>query len=320
MSETVFPWVSGAGGLDRIYDGIEGVLPGVQHSMVQLVLWDAIEEFCTRSTIWRVHVGWSMEAGVASVNLNPIDEVAAAVWVLSVHAPGGRFRLKPPAQLVDLGPTTMARSGTAKVVAKPRRLAEEVVPSFLVDDWSEALRDGALYRLYTQPFKPYTSPQLAVLHGKKWRYALTLAQVTAKRANDCPPYFPYFARGQQARGWPIGRPCDAGPLDADLGGGSTAPPVTVPPVSVGPGIITASPAMAPFLSIGPGIPSSDEPTVVTPAGPSLGFSLGSVVFPGTTVGDDADSTITLTNTGTQPLVISGVSASGDFAVTGLEAG
>jgi hypothetical protein len=302
-------YTSGAGGLDRIYDGIEAVLPGVQHPMVQLVLWDAIEEFCTRSTAWRLMVGWEMAPGVTTFNLNPLDDVASAVHVLDICGPI-RVRLKPPAILVDTGDTSQLRSGTAKVAAKPRRLDEEVVPAFLVNEWSEALRDGALHRLYMQPFKPYTSPQLAGIYGKKFRAAITLALIQAKRATDCSPHFPYFARGRQRVGWPGGACCPATPLDIDLGGtGAIDPPVsTLPPVSVGPGVITAT---LPLVDVGPGIPSSDA-TV------GLSFGASSVSFPATPVGETADSILTLTNSGTAPLVISGITVDGDFFITGME--
>lgn len=324
MSGTLYPdYLSASGGLDRIYDGIEAVLPGVQHAMVQLVVWDAIEEFCTRSTLWRLTVGWALAPGAVSLNLNPLDDVAQAVWVLELCGLR-RHRLRPPAIIVDLGDTRQARSGTARVACKPRRLAEEVVPAFLVDEWSEVLRDGALYRLYCQPFKPYTSPQLAQMHGRKWRAGVALARVMAKEQNNCPPHFPYFAWGRQPPGGPGGC-CPPGPIQRGVGAvvDPTDPydpytpddPSALPVLWIGPGILTAAPGTLPLVSLGPGIVIADMPVVTAPI---VSFGSAGVSYPDTTVGTTADSIITLTNTGTAPLIITGITATGDFYITGME--
>lgn len=186
-------------GFNRLYDPIEAVLPGVAHAMVQVAVRDTIEEFCLRSLYWRNTVLWQMPVGASLANLDPVDDLARAGLVLSVTGLT-RWQLKPPAILIDPGPATAVRSGQALVVCKPSWVSDYTydLPSFLTDDWSEALRDGALSRLYSQPSKPYSSAQLAQYHGQRFRAQIRLAREMAGRFNDYGRWaFPYFGRGHQ---------------------------------------------------------------------------------------------------------------------------
>ena len=306
MSVTLTPdYLSGEGGLDRIYDAIEAILPGVQHPIVQMELWNAIEDFCTRTTSWRLNVGWAMAGGVNTVNLSPLDDAVAVAHVLELHG-FLRIRVRPPATLIDPGDTRLARAGSVTVAAKPRRLAEEIVPAFLADEWSEELRDGTLYRLFMHPFKPYTSPQLAGLYSKKWRYALSRATAQAKQ-QACRPHFPYFAWGRQGGGWPGGG-CVVGPLD--YGPGISPPPVIIPPsVSIGPGILSRDALLAPTLLVGPGVLAAD-------AIPQASVTSTTVTFDPATVGANENTTVRITNDGNSPLIITALTTTGDFSVTG----
>lgn len=194
-------FVSATGGLSRILDGIEGALPGVPDTMVQLCVWDALEEFCVRSTYWRMTVAWSLAPGVSRVDLNPIDDIALVSTVLRVCPRGTnapRWRLAPQATLVDTGDDySTVRSGTARVVCKPRRLDDLVVPTFLLNDWSEALRNGALSRLFAQHLKPWSNPSMAEYHGKRFRDQIRLARDEQRFRNDrTAAFFPYFAGGR----------------------------------------------------------------------------------------------------------------------------
>lgn len=203
------------GGIDRIFDAIEAVVPGVVHSVVQMAVWDAICEFCTRSTYWRARVTWTMPVGTTTVDLSQIDVNTVGMSILQVG--GGLYRnwrIDPPCTLVDLGPGTQDRSGWAIVSCLPVNL-DAGLPSFLIDNWSEALRDGALFRLYSQPSKPYTSPQLAAFHGK--RFASRIQSARAQIIHDGPPNwrFPYFARGAPYWGWGWGYEAPAGPTPVE---------------------------------------------------------------------------------------------------------
>lgn len=315
------------GGLDRIYDAVEATIPGVLHSMVQLVVWDSLEEFCSRSTYWRELLEWTMGVGVTQIDLNPIDANMRVQWVLNVCGLGHCYRIKPTSILIDTGPGQITpadtvRTGTAWVICKPSKLSADL-PAW-VDDWSEGLRDGALYRLYMQPSKPYSDKAAAQFHGKRYRTQIQLARVEAKKLCECDaPRFPYFARGRgQSYGWGGPANCGvggAGVINVGGGGGGIIPPNNGPGLTISPGVIsdldptTPPVTVTPALTLSPGV-ISDAPT----SGAAYTLSATSLSFPAEPPATASpEETITITNTGTVPLVITAASATGDFALTGL---
>lgn len=185
------------GGITRIYDALQAVHAAVPLPVLQMALFDATEEFCTRSCYWRETVAWYMGPRQATVDLNPVDDTTLAAWIFRLSG-GLRLRVVPPCVIVDQGDTTVARRGAALVVCKPNRLSPYSLPSLLVDNWSDALRDGATFRLLGMPNKPWSNPQIAMYHGRRFRSQIFLARETVRRSGDLPgPHFPYYARGAQ---------------------------------------------------------------------------------------------------------------------------
>lgn len=291
------------GGLDRVFDAIEAILPGVLHPVVQMCVFDALDDFCTRSTIWRRHVLWELPPGETTIAFNPLDDTTGVRWILDVCGLGRRYRIAQPATLVATCTDHETRDGSALVVCKPRKLSAPF-PAWLVDDWSEAIRDGALYRLFTQPSKPYSNAALAQMHGQRYRVALIQAKVAANHA-DAPYWrFPYFAAQRFGR-----LPCRGGSVDGT--GGIIVPPVlNLPVLAISPGVITDG--ALPALSISPGVITGTDD-----AAPGVTLSTSSLTFASTAQGANASQTITLTNSGATALTITAAAATGDFSVTGV---
>lgn len=290
------------GGLERIYDAIEAILPGVMHPVVQMVVYDALDEFCTKSTYWRQLFAWSMAPGQTRLDLNPPGASPLVRWVLGVS--GMRcHRIAPTAILVDTGDTSVIRSGTVWAACTPVQL--ENLPPW-VNDWSEAIRAGALFRLYSHPKKPYSDPRLAPYYGKLFRQQITLAKIEAQKLCERDAWhYPYFARGRGSFGWGDG--CCLGDPVLDARSGIT---VTLPVVSISPGVITED---APTVTVGPGV-ITDVPV----GGAAYTLSALMLSFPDEpTATASPDETITITNTGTVPLVITSATVTGDFTIIGL---
>ena len=198
MTNPIPPTQRFDGGLARIYDTVQMVLPGVQFPVIQAAVWDAIEEFCIDSTFLRQRIGWIMPPEVTQVDLNPLSGSAVVCWVLSVEGLI-HFEVHPPAVIVDLGPyAKQQRQGYSMVAWKPTYLAEDF-PCTLLDMWHEGIKDGALSRLYGQPMKPYSSEKLGSFHGTRFQNAVRRARDAANRYNVGPAQFtyPYFARGRR---------------------------------------------------------------------------------------------------------------------------
>jgi hypothetical protein len=186
-------------GPNRLYDDVQAILPGVLYPVLQMELWNVVEEFAIRSTYFRDHVHWQMPAGVCSYDFNPYDGAMSVCWVLMQHGLY-RWRVIPPAELVDLEEPKQARHGWALLALKPSRFSR-CLPSILFSNWFEVMLDGVLFRLYGSPAKPYSDPQRAQYHGRRFRAGIQLARDVAQRnyTGDQQPRwaFPYFARGRR---------------------------------------------------------------------------------------------------------------------------
>lgn len=188
------------GGLDRIYTALLSELNGVPMPVLQMSVFDAIEEFCRRSIIWRQTLQFTMAPGIARVDLNPVDDNTLVAWILWVYGPQ-RWMMRPPALLIDLGDTSTDRRGSCLVACKPARLDTYDVPDFIVSDWGMTIRNGAKGRLLAMPNRPWSDPKAAEFYERRFRGEIFLAKETVRRQGDLPrPGFPYFARGNQGVG------------------------------------------------------------------------------------------------------------------------
>jgi len=191
-------------GVERLYDTIQMEVPGVLLPTLKLVLWNTIEEFYLQSTLRREHVYWCIGPCVQVVDFNPFDAYSLVAWILNYNGlyPG---KVEMPSRLRDLTspPSQVERRGEAWLALKPASFeaaaACDSAFSELWTHWFETILSGVLYHLFRQPAKPYSSPQLAQLHGRNWRRGIQTARSTAMRGYSAGrPYpGPYFATGHQ---------------------------------------------------------------------------------------------------------------------------
>lgn len=186
-------------GLERLYDNIQSTLPGVMLDAVRMSVWNAIESFCTRSTYFRQEADWRMGPGQTEYDFNPVDESLIAFTVLRVSGMS-RWYVKPPATLVDPYPSpTQGRDGKALLALRPVAL-DANLPDELFSLWFETILSGALFRLYSQPLKPYSSAQHAAAHGSLYSRGIAVARARATMGfsgQDRPWRYPYFATGRR---------------------------------------------------------------------------------------------------------------------------
>jgi hypothetical protein len=63
----------------------------------------------------------------------------------------------------------------------PRAYVANSIPVIFERYWYEHIMDGALSKLLSQQDKPYTNPQLAGYHGKRFRNGISQARDMAQR-------------------------------------------------------------------------------------------------------------------------------------------
>ena len=189
-------------GIDRFLDTVQSRLPGVTMPLIQLELQNVIEEFCYRSLYFRQQVYWQLAIGASQVTITPVDGRMETIYVIHVHGLPS-YRVDPPATLVDLQSPNSTRTGDAWIVMRPRNWAavQSGATPTLFSNWFEVMLDGALFRLYGQPAKPWSSQGLAQYHGTRWWQGVNRARDQAERLNSSQqsPWrkTPYWAHGRR---------------------------------------------------------------------------------------------------------------------------
>src|SRR4029079_9943059 len=147
----VTPPDAGGGGFvatsdfERLYDNIQTMLPAITLPVIEMELWNTVQEFCIRSTYFRSKIYWEMGPGISTVDFNPFNADMGVVWVLYVHGLT-HWAINPPAVLYDTLPPTNGRSGWAQVALRPLRfdvVKLGAIPE-LFTTWFETMLDGTL--------------------------------------------------------------------------------------------------------------------------------------------------------------------------------
>jgi len=210
MSETITPTdnmrslLGSNPDVTRVYDNVLAVMPSATLPLVQMCLWSTIEEFAIRSLYFRDKVYWQMAPGVWQVDFNPYSATQLVVWVITQYGLTN-FRVVPPAVLEDLQvPCDAARTGWAWLALKPTSFQAVQQPGAfpeLWNTWFETMLDGTMFRLYGQPAKPWSSPQMAQYHGSRFRQGMARARDIAERQHSDQQSprrtYPYFASGRR---------------------------------------------------------------------------------------------------------------------------
>jgi hypothetical protein len=182
---------------DRVYDNVQANVPGVLLPVVQMELWNTVQEFCRLSTYFRVELNFNLAVGQQLLDFNPYSSEMEVFTVLGLKSLGMQhYRIDPPALLINTGDTSQPITGWVLAALKPTNFG--YLPPILFDLWFEAMLSGTLARLYAAPMKPYTNPQMASVNMGKFRAEVRRARDQAERFNSSQQSgwrFPYFAWG-----------------------------------------------------------------------------------------------------------------------------
>lgn len=187
-------------GLERLYDNVQAILPVVSLEIIKMMSWNTIEQFYIESTSRRETVYWTMALGVQNVDFNPFDENWQVAWVLQVTGLSC-FTIEMPAFVTDttINGANAVRNGSALLALKPVSFNAELPPELFIQ-WFETILNGTLFRLYSTPMKPYSSPQAAAYYGREWRKGIARARGIADKqfTNGGGRWnFPTFAAGRR---------------------------------------------------------------------------------------------------------------------------
>jgi hypothetical protein len=185
-------------------------LPGADPGAWALELESTVEEFCKRSLclIQELEIPYVAEQGVYALNpvtttVEPIDSPWGGVHALYVHflhfpddprrhIPHDRypspvrdsigvpvaFWVPSPAEIeVIPAPSSELAGRTMRVTTSliPKR-PMKWMPEMISDYYFEVILDGALGRMLSHPKRPYSDPQLAAYHMKRYRNGMREAK------------------------------------------------------------------------------------------------------------------------------------------------
>lgn len=221
MAETLY--VEGSGDecdvrLDTWLRDLLARTPGVVRQVAKRETLLAIREFYEQSYAWRVVIGpKTVVANKARYTLSPYDAYANVVAVLSAEfnevgmtalprrpagrepdgtAPWAYFTESPDILRLWPTPTVEYAEALTIYVALTPKITVTHVPRIAATRHYDAILDGALGRIMSQPAKPYSNQVLGQYHLNRFRAAIGKYKAAAIQGNNGAPAwsFPRFGK------------------------------------------------------------------------------------------------------------------------------
>ena len=133
-------------------------VPGVLIASVRDAVGWAVREFCKEADVWLVEL--PVIAGSNTLDAGDDLEPLRVRGVLQGGEPlAARLYEQPAARTLVV--SSDLQGLVAQVAVRPRSIAYRDLAEDFVSEHQDALASGALMRLYAQPEKPWSNPQLA---------------------------------------------------------------------------------------------------------------------------------------------------------------
>jgi hypothetical protein len=183
--------------MNRLMDHARIRLPGALDAAIQMELFSALDEFFQKSNIWFEDIAFDVTPTADTYLSNPgaftyelvPDQGTVTRLVGVVNSQGAvQHATMPTLGDVVLGYSPNADDTyTARValtVTDPvTREGYPEFPDWVLNKYGSEILDGVLGRMMSQIAKPYTSPNIAMVHLKKFKAAVSQAKVEASHEN-----------------------------------------------------------------------------------------------------------------------------------------
>jgi hypothetical protein len=160
-----------------LMDTLRVSLPGAKDGTIQLFMGNVIDEMCRERHIYRTTLPLTLTAGEVSYTL-----AVEGFTIVSLHAIAHEtfgtldalydsstntieFGDEPSAEHAE-EPVYIEVSLTPNIATEAM---EDWLPAYLWKENYQAITDGTLARMMLTLSKPYSNPQLALYHGKRYR-------------------------------------------------------------------------------------------------------------------------------------------------------
>lgn len=169
--------------LSRLLDNARIRLPGALDGLIQLELFNVIDEFCRTTNGYREILETDLVVGQSIYAIEPEDREILLVYQTAHPTLGvtgaifddGSIALPEAPVAADLDYPLMT-----EVSLTPRHGASQDaslwLPAELYERWFNYLLDGVLWRMMSQIAKPYSSERMALYHSRRFRNGMAIAR------------------------------------------------------------------------------------------------------------------------------------------------
>lgn len=175
--------------INRLMDNLRIRLPGALDDVLRMEAFNALNDFFQDSNIWYEDIDFLTITDTQNYLLTP-SSPASIVRLMGVvdqnEQPISGF-MDTLGELVlqdkPIGGYTYTARVSLTVNDPLDREGYPVFPMWVLNKYQNDIIDGVLGRMMSQAAKPYSNPQLAIFHTRKFSAAIAFARVEANRHN-----------------------------------------------------------------------------------------------------------------------------------------
>lgn len=174
----------------RILQNVHLQCPGALDPVLLLELYNTMIDFCDTTDAWRQDVTINVVPNQTSYDLSAVSSTAEITRLIECLDENNT----PVPSLLDV-PTTLTlvripstnHIYTATVGLKPNAVDGSGypanIPDWITSKYMQVFIEGMIYRLMSQPAKPYSNSTMAVYHMRKFRDGCAVARAQIQKSN-----------------------------------------------------------------------------------------------------------------------------------------
>lgn len=170
----------------RLMQNIRIQVPGALDDVMQLEMFNVALDFCDQTDVWRQDLPIKVVANRTSYDLTADAEVTRLILLADENNVPVAATLDVPDTLVLVNTPSAAHTWTATVALKPDSVDSDGypdIPDWITSKYLLTIIEGVVYRLMSQPSKPYSNSTMAAYHMRKFRDGCATARAQAQKSN-----------------------------------------------------------------------------------------------------------------------------------------
>jgi hypothetical protein len=180
--------------IQRILQNVQTHVPGAIENVIQLELYNCMDEFFKESNVWTQDINFNVLGDNTTVSYTIVatngGTINRLIWVKNSNgARVSNITMHVPGTIVLQNAMSTADTWTARVactVIDPtdsQNYPTNTADGWIYDRYGNVFQDGTIGRLMMQPAKPYSNQQLGIYHTRRFMNGVSLARSEAARQN-----------------------------------------------------------------------------------------------------------------------------------------